>query len=124
MENKIKYTRLYAFFNSKTLNVLMMTIITSLFIILLTDSLALPAICGSIAMVCFIAYALWLWIKKPRTIVVNTLLSNISSAFTFYFVIIVAARVSDRLFFVAPIILFVVVLFIASANYRDRIYDV
>lgn len=102
----IKHRRLFAFYKSTTLNALMMLIVTNLMMIDYFNSLALPSICGGIAFLCFIAYSLWFWIKKPSKIRINSWLSNLSYWFTIYFLIISAMKNPNEWWYGAPIIIF------------------
>lgn len=88
MNQNIRHRRLHAFYRSKVLNALLIVVIVSLFLMNYTGFVLLPLLCSSLAMLFFLGYSLWLWIKKPKYIVINNRLSNISGAFTLYFLII------------------------------------
>ncbi|WP_289742172.1 hypothetical protein [uncultured Duncaniella sp.] len=70
-KGEIRHRRLYAFYESKVLNALMITVVTSLLLAAYTQSMLMPIICGAIALTCFIGYSIWLWVKKPQKIVIN-----------------------------------------------------
>lgn len=124
MKQKIRHRRLEAFYRSKVLNALMIAAVVSLILMAYTESILLPAICGSLALIFFIAYSLWLWIKKPKTIIINNWLSNINGSFTLYFLIIMAMNAPNRWWYITPVALSVVLLFISLINNRDEKFDI
>lgn len=124
MTTEIRHKRLHAFFESKVLNVLIIAIVVCLLIVAYTDTLLLPVTCGTIAMAFFIGYSLWLWIKKPASIVTNPLLSNITSLYVLYSLIISVARPASEWFYTIPVALSVAVLFLALTNHRDKTYQI
>lgn len=89
-----------------------------------TESMLLPVICGSLAFLLFIGYSLWLWIKKPKSIIINKQLSDLKSILTLYVLIIVAMDASNQWLYIAPIALSVVILFISMVNNRIEKFDI
>ena len=100
---EIRHRRLYAFYESKVLNALMITVVTSLLLMAYTQSMLLPVICGSIVLACFIAYSRWFWVKKPQKIVINKWLSYMNGWFTLYFLIITAMDAHNKSRYITPI---------------------
>ena len=124
MKLEVRHRKLYAFYNSKVLNSLMIVIVLSLFLLMYTRSMLLPVLCGSIALACFIGYSLWLWIKKPRTIVINTWLSQIDSWLTLYFLIVAAMRDASQWWSIFPIAVSVILFFLALINNKDQDFTI
>lgn len=124
MQQDIIHHRLHAFFRSKVLNALMIVVIVSLLLMAYTKSMLLPVICGSIALLLFIGYSLWLWIKKPKSIIINNWLSNINGAFTLYYLIITATDAPNQWWYITPIAFSVILLFISLVNNKDENYDI
>ena len=124
MKKEIRHRRLHAFYQSKVLNALMIVIIVNLLLMAYMSSMLLPAICGSLALLFYIGYALWLWIKKPRTIIINSWLSNINGWYTLYFLIIVALKSSNPRWYITPAALAVVALFILLITDHDESFEI
>lgn len=124
MEQTIRHRRLHAFYRSKVLNALMIVVIVSLFLMAYTKSMLLPVICGSLAILFFIGYSLWLWIKKPKSIIINNWLSNLSRSFTIYYLIINAMDAPNQWWYITPIVFAVILLFISLVNNQDEKFDI
>ncbi len=124
MKQNLRHRRLYAFYQSKVLNALMIVVIISLLLMVYTESMLLPLICGSLAFLLFIGYSLWLWIKKPKSIIINKQLSDLKSILTLYVLIIVVMDASNQWWYITPIALSVVILFISMVNNRDETFDI
>lgn len=124
MKPEIKHRRLYAFYNSKVLNVLQMIIILSLLLIGYLRSMLIPLICASVAFLFFAAYSLWIWIKKPERIVINSWLSNLSSLFTLYFLAIVAFNAESPYWYAAPLVAAIVLCFVVMIRRGDEVFTV
>lgn len=123
MAYRVRHKRLYAFYNSKVLNSLMIVIVVCLFLMMYTRSMLLPVLCGSIALACFIGYSLWLWIKKPRSIVINTWLSEVDGLLTLYFLVVVTMRDVGQWWTLIPIALSVVLFFVTLIQNKDQNFD-
>lgn len=102
----------------------MIVVIVSLLLMAYTKSMLLPVICGSTALLLFIGYSLWLWIKKPKSIVVNNWLSNLNGWFCLYYLIINAMDAPNQWWYITPIVFSVFLLFISLINNQDEIYDI
>lgn len=124
MKQDIKHRRLHAFFRSKVLNALMIVVIVSLLLMAYTKAMLLPVICGSTAFALFVGYSLWLWIKKPKSIVINNWLSNLNGWFFLYYLIINAMDAPNQWWYITPIVFSVFLLFISLINNQDEIYDI
>lgn len=98
----------------------MMVVMVSLLLMAYTNSMLLPVICGSLALLFFIGYSLWFWIKNPGHIIINKMLSAISGWFVIYFFIVGAMEATNKWWYITPIALAVTVLFISSVNYKDE----
>lgn len=120
MKQNIRHPRLHAFYSSKVLNSLMMVIVVSLLMMLYTGSLLLPGICCALALAFFIGYALWFWIKKPKTVVVNEWLSSLTGWFILYFLIVGAMKSPNPWWYIFPVALAVPALFITLVNNKDE----
>ena len=113
-----------AFYRSKVLNAMMIVVIVSLLLMMCTQSMVLPVLCGSVALLFFIGYSLWLWIKKPGSIVINDRLSDINGLYTLYILIIVAINPTDKWWFIIPIVCAVFILFLELVNSKDEKFDI
>lgn len=113
MKHEIRHRRLYAFFYSKVLNALMIVIIIGLLFTDYNDTFIIPVICSTMALLLFLGYALWLWIKKPQKVVINQWLSNISGWFILYFLCVIAIKNPNQWWYIIPGAGAVVLLFLS-----------
>lgn len=120
----IRHRRLYAFYKSKVLNALMIAVVTCLLLMAYTESMLLPVICGSIALMCFIGYSIWLWFKKPCRLLINKWLSNINGWFTLYYLIITAMDAPNKWWYITPICISVCILCICLIRNQDEWFDI
>lgn len=124
MKPQIRHRRLYAFYNSKVLNSLMIVIVLCLFLMLYMHDMLLPVLCGSIALACFIGYSLWLWIGKPASVVINTWLSQIDGLLTLYFLVVCTMRDAGRWWSIVPVALTVVLFFVSLIQDKDEEFHI
>ena len=124
MSKNIRYRRLHAFYRSKVLNALMIVIIVCLMLMAYTHMMLLPVVCGSLAMACFVGYSLWLWVKKPQSITISNWLSDINGWFTLYFLIVVAMDVANQWWYISPVALAVLILFVSLVRNRDEQFNI
>ena len=102
----------------------MIVIIVCFLLMAYTKSMLLPVICGSLALLFFIGYSLWLWIRKPKSIIINNWLSDLNGSFTIYFLIINAMDAPNQWWYITPIVFSVVLLFISLVNNQDEKFDI
>lgn len=102
----------------------MIVVIVNLLLIGYTKSMLLPVVCSSLALLFFIGYSIWLWLKKPKSIVINDWLSNINGIYTFYFLVISVMDTPGKWWWITPIVLSVVVLFLSLINNKDEIFKI
>ena len=92
----------------------MLMAFSCIFLIQYLNDLIIPSIIGGVIFSMAIGYSIWFWIKKPKEIVINNWLSNISSVFLFYWFIVNAMDNPNKILYIIPIIcmvaLFVIVL--------------
>ena len=124
MKQEIKHRRLYAFFNSKVLNVLYVMGVLSLLQVGYLKSMELPVVCSSASFALFIGYSLWLWIKKPKQIVVNVWLSDLTIWFTLFFLIVAAMKATSWMWYTFPIVAAIVMWFIDMIYPHDKLFDI
>lgn len=124
MKLAIRHKRLYAFYQSKVLNALMIAVVVSLLMMAYTNSALLPAICASLALVCFIGYSLWFWIRKPESVIINDWLSDMNGLYAVYFLIVVAMDAPGQWWYIIPVALSVVLLFIALTTDHDEKFHI
>ena len=124
MSQNIKHRRLFAFFKSKVLNALMIVVFINLLLIGCVQSMLIPVICASLAMLFFTGYTLWLWIKKPQRVIINNWLSNLSSGLTLYYLIIIALEAPNQWWFITPAVFASVVLLISLFGWQDEKFDI
>lgn len=125
MNQNIRHRRLHAFYRSKVLNALIIVVIVSQFLMNYTGFMLLPLLCSSLAMLFFIGYSLWLWIKKPKYVVINNWLSNMCGAFALYYLIISAMKAPNHWWYITPVALAVILLFISLINkHQDEIFEI
>lgn len=124
---EIRHRRLYAFFYSKALNVLMLIVLANLLTSVYagTQSMLLfSVICSYTALLCFIGYSVWLWGKKPANITISPWLSDVTGLFSVYFVMMLAFKPANPWWFIAPAAIAVAALFVALTGYRDRQFTI
>lgn len=124
MIQKLRHRRLYAFYESKVLNTLMLVIIVSLLSAVYFKTLLLPVICSMIAFLFFIGYSCWLWFWKPCRIKINNRLSDISGLYTLYFIIIASFDLANLLWYLIPIAFSVIVLFVLMVWPSDEEFTI
>ncbi len=124
MKQTIRHRRLYAFYQSKVLNALMIAVVVSLLMMAYTKSALLPAICASLALVCFIGYSLWFWIIKPKSVIINDWLSDMNGLYAVYFLIVAAMDAPGQWWYIVPVALSVVLLFIALTTDHDEKFHI
>lgn len=120
----IRHRRLYAFYHSKVLNALVTVIIVSLLQIGYMRPMLVPEICAAVSTALFLGYALWLWIKKPRQVVINKWLSDLNGWLTLYFLIVSARRANAVWWYVFPAVGAIFMLFIAMVRPHDEVFDI
>ena len=98
-KEKIENRRLYAFLRSQTLTILMLLAFSCLFLMPYMNDLVIPGIIGGIVFCMVVVYSLWFWIIKPKTIIINNRLSNISSMFLFYWFIVNAMNNPNKILY-------------------------
>lgn len=113
MKQNLRHLRLYAFLNSSVLNALYIVGIISLLQIGFLGSFLLPLVCASASFALFIGYALWLWIKKPGKIMIDTRLSNQTIWFTLYFMAVAVMKDPGEWWYVIPLIAAILLLFVS-----------
>ncbi|MCM1032903.1 MAG: hypothetical protein NC405_04020 [Odoribacter sp.] len=124
MRQDIRHRRLYAFYQSKVLNTLMIVTVISLMQIGYLQSMVMPVICSSVSLALFIGYSLWLWIRKPKQITIDTWLSNLSIWFTLYFVVVVAMKDLTQWWYIFPIVAAIILMFINLVRPHDELFDI
>lgn len=120
----MRHPRLYAFYHSKVLNSLMIVVIVSLQQLGHVSAIELPLSCAALAFVLALGYALWLWIRKPERIVVNRWLSDLSSSFALYFIIVANLKDHGLWWDVFPVLCAVAAMFVAMVRPRDEVFDI
>lgn len=124
MKLQIRHRRLYAFFHSVVLNSLGIVIMLSLFLIGCCEDYYLPLSCASLAFLFFAGYSVWFWIKKPSRIIVNRHISEISSMFAFYYLIVSATSAENRWFYISPLLVAIAVLFIFLVKNQNETFEI
>lgn len=124
MKQNIRHRRLHAFYTSKVLNALMIVVIVNLWLMAYMKSMLLPVVCGSLALLFFIGYSLWLWIKKPKSIIINNWLSSLNGFYVLYYLIIAPMKAPNQWWYITPIVFSVVILFLALINKQDEKFDI
>ena len=113
---------MYAFFRSKVLNSLMILMIVCLFLMSYTGFMLLPSVCGSLALLLFASYAIWFWVRKPESIVINSWISDMNGWFTLYFLIISAMNAPGQWWYIFPVVSSVILFFISLIRDKDEVY--
>lgn len=124
MKQEIRHRRLYAFYNSKVLNVLLVIGVISLLQMDCLESMLLPGVCAITAFALFIGYTLWLWIKKPEQITINRWLSNTTIYFTLYYLIVINFSNLAWWWLAAPIIAAIILCFIDMIHPHDESFEI
>lgn len=126
MKQEIRHRRLHAFFQSKVLNSLMVVAMVSLTMMCYMHSIELPAVCASVAFALFVGYSLWIWIRKPRQIVINNMLSNVSGIFTLYFIAIALFPIESMnpWWYCIPAVCAIIAMFICMIKPSDEVFEI
>ena len=124
MEQQIRHRRLYAFYRSKALNALMICFLLSIILSLCVKPVIFPQICAAVSGAIFVGYALWIWIARPRRIVINDWLSNVSGLYFIYFLAVPWMKSPDPWWYTAPALAAIPLLFIFSLNAGDENFEV
>lgn len=119
MNSEVRHRRLHAFFYSKVLNSLMFIIVLSL---IMDYMFVMSVVCALVALLLFIGYSLWLWIGKPDSVVINHRLSDISGLYLLYFLIIIAFKVTNQLWYIIPLCCAIILVFLLQLRSSDRTF--
>lgn len=114
------HPRLHAFYNSKVINAMLIVCVTSILLTGYYNDMLLPLICASLSFACAVAYSIWFWIKKPREIIINPSLSQLSCLFTFYLIIIAPLQPDNIWWYMLPAIVGIAVLFALLLRPSDQ----
>lgn len=120
MKQAIRHRRLHAFYESKVLNVLMIVLVMMLEWMNCTRLALIPGLCAAVALLFFIGYSLWIWIKKPKEIMINSTLSGFNSFFLLYFLITSAMSDPGEWWFIFPIFIGMIMLCISLVRSNDE----
>ncbi len=123
MESKIAHRRLYAFYRSKALSSMAIAVFLGIMLAHHLQSL-FPLICTAAAGAFLVGYSLWIWIARPRTIVICDWLSNVSGLYFIYFLMFRAVDHLSPWWSIGPVLAGIVVLFISSLNAGDENFEV
>ena len=124
MKLNIRHPRLYAFCNSKTLNLL------SIFIAVMLPlhknvGMSIPILSAiGVAFILMVAYSCWLWFWKPNVITINPWLSDMSGYFVIFMLVAVAVKSDNFLWSTFPLVAFVVLLFISAIKGQDQQFNI
>lgn len=124
MNKEIVHRRLYAFFNSQVLNSLYWVAIIFLIQIPYWNVWFIPVICSAVAFLLFIGYTLWFWIKKPKSTIINTWLSNMTTWFTLYFLAFALIKEPSIWWGIFPLVAAIVMLFISLLRSFGRPFEI
>ena len=117
-KDKIENRRLYAFLRSQTLNILMLLEFSCLFLMPYLNDLIVPGIIGGAIFCMAIGYSIWFWIKKPKEIVINNWLSNISSVLFLYWFLVNSMDNPYKIWYLFPLVCIVVLFGIVLVKQR------
>lgn len=124
MDIKIRHRRLYAFYNSRVLNALSISIAIMLPLLKYTE-IALPVLIAFVlAILLFVAYSCWIWFWKPSVVTINTWLSDLSAYFMFYALVATAIKSNSFLWPTFSLVAGLIVLFVTSLKNRDERFEI
>lgn len=124
MNIKIKHRRLYAFYNSKVLNAMSISVAIMLPLLKYTE-IALPVLIAVVlAILLFVAYSCWIWFRKPSVVTINRWLSDLSTYFMFYALVVIAIKSDSFLCPSFSLVAGLIVLFITSLKNRDERFEI
>lgn len=121
---EIRHKRLYAFYNSRVLNVLMCIEVMMLCMMGYSRSLVVPGIIAGVILLGMIVYSAWLWIKKPREVIVDQWLSDISACSTIFFLIVLAIDPDNRWWYLAPAICTLIILIVSFFRNGSKSFSI
>lgn len=123
---KVNHPRLYAFYKSKVINLLMCVVVVSLYVMaaLPEPQWIIPAVCASVSFLCAVGYSLWIWMAKPTVLIVNPALSELSGVLTFYFIIAAAFKAQGLWWWVTPAVIGLVALVFVLMRRTDHAFDI
>ncbi|MDE7473681.1 MAG: hypothetical protein K2M68_08885 [Muribaculaceae bacterium] len=122
--SEIRHRRLYAFYNSRVLNALMIVVVDALLLMACYNTMLLPVVCSSVALLLFIGYALWLWIAKPRVEVINRRLSDMSGYLMLYFLIMSVVRPESEWWYIIPLVASIAAMFVTLTRSNDEAFEI
>lgn len=122
--SEMRHRRLYAFYNSRVLNGLMIVVVDALLLMACYKTMLLPVVCSSVALLLFIGYALWLWVAKPRQIIINSRLSDVSGYLLLYFLIMSAVRPESEWWYIVPLVGSIVAMFVTLTRSDDEAFEI
>ena len=122
MKQEIRHRRLYAFYNSRILNLLMIVVAVALVAAVYVSSLLVPVVTASVAMAVFIGYSAWLWLSKPKQVIISPRLSAVSGCLLFYYLVISAVRPQSVWWYLAPIACVAIVLLLSIVRPDEKVF--
>ena len=124
MELEVRHKRLYAFYNSLVLNVLMCIEVILLCVMSYSRMMVLPGVLAGILLLVMLGYSAWLWIKKPREIVIDKWLADVSAYSTILFLIVLAIDPDDRWWYLVPAASTFIILITALIRKRSQKFSI
>lgn len=120
----IRHRRLEAFYSSKTLNMTLIFLVASLSLAGCGAPAAVSVTCSSAALALFAGYSVWLWRARPRRVIVNRWLSDMSGWFVIYFLIVSAISDASVWWHIFPCVAAAVALLIALTGRGDEQFEI
>ena len=124
MELEVRHKRLYAFYNSLVLNVLMCIEVILLCVMGYSRMMVLPGVLAGILLLVMLGYSAWVWIKKPREIVIDKWLADVSAYSTILFLIVLAIDPDDRWWYLVPAASTFIILITALIKKRSQKFSI
>ena len=121
---EVRHKRLYAFYNSLVLNVLMCIEVILLCVIGYSRMMVVPGGFAGILLLVMLGYSAWLWIKKPREIVIDKWLADVSAYSTILFLIVLAIDPDDRWWYLVSAACTFIILITALIRKRSQKFSI
>lgn len=120
MKLKARHRRLDAFYRSKVLNSLLTVFMIGLMLCEYDEGVCpVMLLVTVLALVLFVGYSLWFWIKKPSRVVVKDFISEVSSPMACYVLIVMAISAENFVWYLLPPIAGVVMMFVSMLRNSD-----
>lgn len=117
----IRNKRFFAFFNSKLITSLLLIMEMFLILMYCFADVKLPIICSFTCLILIIVYSILIAVGKVKKVTLNKYLSELSSLYTLYFLIVVSLNSRNIWWSIFAAVSLILIFFISNIATPDKI---